>query len=131
MPERMPLRPQQVHVPLTRRLRLYAEVKLWRIKMRYHAWKDFTPGDGYVDGYCHGFNRISGMYDELAAAASQVVWGKDSAENVATLREVMERQHDERLGPPADHELGRARRDKHWRRLASCRCGLAPRRGWR
>jgi len=113
MTERTPLRPQQVYVPLTRRLRLYAEVRLWRVKMRYHAWKDFTPGngyvDGYVDGYCHGFNRISGMYDELAAAASHVVWGEpaDEVASITALREVMERQHDERLGPPADHELGR------------------------
>jgi len=112
MPERMPLRPQQVHVPLTRRLRLYAEVKLWRIKMRYHAWKDFTPGDGYVDGYCHGFNRLSALYDEMVAAAALVVethGANDGCFRVALvdLEALLKRHSQERLGPPADHELGR------------------------
>lgn len=95
------LRLQQVHVSLWRRLCLYAQVRLLRIQLRYKAWRDLTPGDGYVDGYVHGFNLISGLYDELVEKALYCVNKPGDASGLEDLEEVIKAHGRVRMGPPA------------------------------
>lgn len=102
MSDQQPLRPQQVHVSLWRRLILSLEKYGYGLQVRLHAWADFERGDRYTDGYVKGFNRISELYDELITASAACVTGIGATSQALTeLKAVIDRHASQHLGPPS------------------------------
>lgn len=64
--EPQPLRPQQVHVPLSRRIYLSLLARWYRFRSDIHEPR-------YVDGFNDGYNHACENYDDLLMHASLVI----------------------------------------------------------